>query len=118
MLYHIDAYVYAHRLISGFLMEAKQDAPEILIHCIADVADKYKDRDDAWVIAKRICIASLQDKGYLKPGSMRLTRKGAAAERWHREEEENDEKFDKYVKYYKRYRAYLKKQRQKSKKKA
>lgn len=117
MLYHLDAYIVAHKIARElYIYEAKQDVPEVLIHCIADVADRYSERDDAWVIAKRICIATLQDKGYLKPGTMQLTKKGRILDRKHRREKEKDDKFDKYLRYYRRYRRYLKQQRESKKK--
>jgi acyl-CoA synthetase (NDP forming) len=104
--------------IANLLFE-DEEAKDILIHCVAGVVDRYKDKPDAWLIAKKICIASLQDKGYLKPGSLRLTAKGKRAELSHARErnEEDREKYEKYLRYYRRYRRYLAKKRKRKKKK-
>jgi len=101
------------------LLVEDEEAKDILIHCVAGVVDRYKDKPDAWVIAKKICIASLQDKGYLKPGSLKLTAKGKRAELAHARErnEEDREKYEKYLRYYRRYRRYLAKKRKRKKKK-
>ena len=115
MLYTLNDVMFALQKVS-LLLEEDKSAEEILIHCIADVADRHKDREDAWLIARKICIASLQDKGYLKPGSLILTPKGLESEKKHRREKQKEEKYEKYLRYYRRYRRYLAKKKKRRKK--
>lgn len=70
---------------------------DLLRRCVSAVTDKDGDTSREGVSrAFAICTASLQRKGYMKPGTDKLTGKGAARTREKRKEPENAEKMRRY----------------------
>ncbi|MEM5853337.1 MAG: hypothetical protein QW228_03135 [Candidatus Aenigmatarchaeota archaeon] len=101
--------------VNSILLEGKEHkVPALLVHCVAEVADKFAKKPDAWLIAKKICLSRLNKLGYLQ--GIGLTAKGEKAEEEHLKEKEHDEKVLNYIKYYSKYQKYLKSKKSKSRK--
>lgn len=70
-----------------------EDVPELVQHCVRSVA---KDKGGDTKAAFAICVAQLQKSGYLKPGSMELTAKGAKKNAEHKADPDAEQKSDEY----------------------
>lgn len=69
------------------------DTPAFLKHCVADVAKQDgKDVDSAFAI----CVDNFQEHGYLKKGSLEMTKKGQKRHKEKQSQDNHEDKMDEY----------------------